>query len=354
MYRVSVAASVRAALAAAALTLAACETAAPPPPAPPPPPPPPPAISLAPRVIELASTYQAYVRRASNISPSFVNEASVTVSLQEGVSYQPAQLASGQIAYAAVVALQDPTFVADVRRYAVSERQRVQIRDQILRDPAYAVGFKGSDTAAGLIVAALNGEGSRVRSVGQSVKQAAYDVQRQEWSKARIPTPELRLAQAKNLSEVRSTASAEDVARLTEAALGRQSLGLTGQSLPPPYTPAVIRGLAVAALAALGEGGEANAAYLDALVNDPNNGHCLNMSKLNLYQCLAVAKPWYEDVFCLGQHVLIDTGQCIVKASGDLPAPVPALAPVAPAMTPIPTSAAAPSAGTGVLAAAGQ
>ena len=33
------------------------------------------------------------------------------------------------------------------------------------------------------------------------------------------------------------------------------------------------------------------------------------MSKLNLYQCLAVAKPHYEDVFCLGQHVLIDTGQ---------------------------------------------
>ena len=40
------------------------------------------------------------------------------------------------------------------------------------------------------------------------------------------------------------------------------------------------------------------------------------MSKLNLYQCLAVAKPHYEDVFCLGQHVLEDTGHCLMKGAG--------------------------------------
>jgi hypothetical protein len=44
------------------------------------------------------------------------------------------------------------------------------------------------------------------------------------------------------------------------------------------------------------------------------------MSKLNLYQCLAVSKPHYEDVFCLGQHVLIDTGKCLMKGVG-LPEP---------------------------------
>jgi hypothetical protein len=29
-----------------------------------------------------------------------------------------------------------------------------------------------------------------------------------------------------------------------------------------------------------------------------------------------VAKPHYEDVFCLGQHIMIDTGMCVIKASG--------------------------------------
>jgi hypothetical protein len=40
------------------------------------------------------------------------------------------------------------------------------------------------------------------------------------------------------------------------------------------------------------------------------------MAKLNLYQCLAVAKPHYEDVFCLGQHAMIDTGHCLMKGVG--------------------------------------
>jgi hypothetical protein len=48
------------------------------------------------------------------------------------------------------------------------------------------------------------------------------------------------------------------------------------------------------------------------------------MSKLNLYQCLAVAKPHYEDVFCLGQHVMMDTGACLMKGVGMAePAPPP-------------------------------
>ena len=40
------------------------------------------------------------------------------------------------------------------------------------------------------------------------------------------------------------------------------------------------------------------------------------MAKLNLYQCLAVARPNYEDVFCLGQHAMMDTGRCMIRAAG--------------------------------------
>ena len=71
----------------------------------------------------------------------------------------------------------------------------------------------------------------------------------------------------------------------------------------------------------LGYGEDPNyAASFDALLVEPTGGSCLNMSKLNLNQCLAVAKPWYEDVFCLGQHVMMDTGKCVIKAAG-LPEP---------------------------------
>jgi hypothetical protein len=46
----------------------------------------------------------------------------------------------------------------------------------------------------------------------------------------------------------------------------------------------------------------------------------MSTSKLNLYQCLAVARPNYEDVFCLGQHAMMDTGRCVIRAAG-LPEP---------------------------------
>nr|QQZ49789.1 hypothetical protein JKL49_23805 [Phenylobacterium glaciei] len=78
----------------------------------------------------------------------------------------------------------------------------------------------------------------------------------------------------------------------------------------------MIRGMAVAALAALGEGGDANVDTLMAVMAEPNVAFCMNMAKLNLYQCLAVSKPHYEDVFCLGQHIMMDTGRCVIKASG--------------------------------------
>ena len=67
-------------------------------------------------------------------------------------------------------------------------------------------------------------------------------------------------------------------------------------------------------------------------MTDPAADSCLNMSKLNLYQCLAVAKPHYEDVFCLGQHILLDTGACLIRASG-------AAMPIEPPPPPTPPSA---------------
>ena len=123
------------------------------------------------------------------------------------------------------------------------------------------------------------------------------------------------------------------------AAAGQPRLLEASAPVPmgPPYTPTVLRGLAIAALAALGEAGTGNDAVVQTLLNDPAGSFCHNMAKLNLYQCLAVAKPYYEDAFCLGQHILIDTGQCVMKGSGVAPAaPRTVTAEAAPAPAPTP------------------
>ena len=304
-----------------AMALAACSSA--PPPAAPPAPPPPapvaavvPPVNLSPRVVEQAAAYRAYVAHASAISTSFANGSDVAQSLKTGESYEPGALLRGAIAYGAVVALQDPAFVAGVRRFVGDPEQRRTVAYEIMKDPAYAVGFSGSASAAGLVIAALGEDGRKLLDEGRSIHQAAYDVQHQAWSKSDVPGRDSRLALAKELSAQAGLGEVAETLRLQTAVAGPGQMGLTPQSIEPPYTSEVIHSLAVAALAALGYADDHSLGQVMPILAEPNGAVCLNMAKLNLYQCLAVARPHYEDVFCLGQHALEDTGHCLMKGAG--------------------------------------
>ena len=284
----------------------------------------PPPVALSGKVVEAASEYHMYVERASRIRPSFVNGPQIEASLSTGEGYEAQQLSRGIIAYGALIALQDPSFVASVRTYAVDPDGRRSLAARLVADPSYSAALPNAASAAGLIISTLHGDSAKMRGAGEMVKQFAYDVQHQAWSKKDITDPVGRLAAAKQVSNEPMTPVPADVNQLMGAVTGpdskvaSKSMLVTGQASGPPYTPVVTRALAVAALAALGEGGDANDAQVESLLNESSGGFCLNMSKLNLYQCLAVAKPWYEDVFCLGQHILIDTGQCVAKEVGPM------------------------------------
>lgn len=306
-------------LAAAALMalLTACAAPAPPP-APPPAPvavviPP---IGLSPRVVEQASAYRAYVTRAVTISPGFTSGADVAQGLKTGEAYEPGQFLRGAIAYGAVVALQDPAFVAGVRKFAADPDQRRTIAYEIMKDPAYAVGFAGSSSAAGLVMSALGDDGRKILELGRNVRQAAYEVQHQPWSKAEVSARDVRMQLAKDLSATPGLGDVSETSRLQMAVSTPGQITVTAETASPPYTPLVIHSLAVAALAALGYADDNSLAQVTPILTDPASATCLNMAKLNLYQCLAVAKPHYEDVFCLGQHVLTDTGHCLMKGAG--------------------------------------
>ncbi|HYE47324.1 MAG TPA: hypothetical protein VEA44_16285, partial [Caulobacter sp.] len=301
---------------------------------------PPPAINLSAQLFEEASAWRGYMARAAAISPAgFTDGPSVATSLKAGAAYEPKQLLRGSIAYAAVIALQDQEFVAAVRVHAVDPAGRQRLAAQIMANPYAATTFPGADRAAGLIVSALGGEGTKVLLTGRAIKQSAYDVQRQKWSKEFVPNREGRLADVRVLSSTPIRGDIDEVSRMQLASLGGGSPtgpeGIVGQTATQPWSPVVVRGLALAALAALGEAGDDKLAALTPLFFDEPSMFCLNMSKLMLYQCLAAAKPHYEDVFCLGQHVLIDTGQCTLKSAG-APMPVEPPPPVVVATTKAP------------------
>jgi len=344
------------AAAAAVVVLASCATPEPEPvPAPPPPAPVPlPAVSLNEGVAEAASIYVAFMREAATIQAGFTSAESIQAAIRRGASYEPAQLSRGMIAYGSILALQSPEFVQGVRSQAVDPEARRAMIARIVSDPSYAATLPGADAAAGLIIDTISRDSAAMLVIAQAVEEDAYTIQgrrdpRRRWATAHITDRVTRLEGAKALSAVQMLPSAEESARLFAAANSGSGLSLNPSRSGPPYTPAIARALSVAALAALGAGGEDARANTEALTVEQNSEFCLNMSKLMLFQCLAASRPSYEDMFCVGRHVARDLATCTAQNLTPAPAEPTATAAAGgatdstPAQTPVAEAAAAAS-----------
>ncbi len=319
----------RIALVAAAglsLLLSACGPESPPPVASAPPriaPPamsPIPAVGLSDSLIQQASAYRAYMARASAISPAFTDGGSVANAVRTGAAYEPQTFLRGAVANAAIAALQDREFVTALRAQARDPASRRALANNIIANPAFVFSFPGANDAAALAAGALKGDGLRLYMAGKAVKQSAYDVQRQAWSKASVDNRDGRLAAAKSLSATPAQSAPDETSRLQAAISGVAPMTVAPDPVArAPYAGLVARAVSLAALAAIGEAGDANVGVIASTLSDQDSAYCLSMAKLNLYQCLAVAKPHYEDVFCLGQHIMLDTGACLIRGAGAAP-----------------------------------
>ena len=291
--------------------------------------------ALARDVVQAATAYQAYVQRASAIRADFADGKAVSDALAEGASYEIGQMEEGQIAYGALVALQDRDFVRGVRRAAPDAEGRRRLAADLLANPHIVMELEGASGAGALVAASLRTDGDGVHRVGRAVKQSAYDLQRQPWSKQTVPNAAARLARAKALSARTYAASEEETARLF-----RTATDLRGTVPARTYSPSrtVTKSLALAALALIGEAGDSDAGRLKPLLQDASARTCLKMAKLNLFQCLAVSGPHYEDMFCLGQHGLMDTGKCVSDAAGGSSARTQAAADLPRSPTPQPAT----------------
>ncbi|HWA61600.1 MAG TPA: hypothetical protein VG939_09500 [Caulobacteraceae bacterium] len=292
-------------------------------------------VVLPKEVVAAASGFQTYMQRAGDVKADFHSPDAVHERLRIGASYEQNQFEEGMIAYGAVVALQDARFLNAVDGADRSPEGRRALADKLIANPAEAVRFDGADEAAHLVASALSRQAGPVISAGKAVKQAAYDIQHDAWSKGRIGNLPARVREVKSLSAARFVASDADNARLMRAMLTLPEPGVS----PSRVSPVIARSLALAAVAKLGYATDADLPGLGPLLTEYYSADCLKMAKLNLYQCMAVAAPHYENVFCLGEHALSDTGQCVaeaVTASPDRFAPPyrpPVAAPVVPVKT---------------------
>ena len=286
-----------------------------------------PGVSLAHDVVAAASAFETYTRGAGAIQASFSSGGNVADALAVSAAYQPEQLDAGMVAYGAIAALQETAFVDGVRAAARETPPDVLIA-RLEDSPESVIDIDGVGAAASRAQAALLKRGAPLGVTGKAVKQAAYDIQHQDWSKGPIADSAGRLARIKAMSAEFFKPGDEDAGRLIQAATAPREDGGAGAEGGAAFTPVTVRATALAALAVLGATGDEDVAKLDKVMHEKKSGFCMKMAKLNLYQCLAVAGPHYEDVFCLGQHALIDTAQCVNDAAGA--GIQPTAAPVAP------------------------
>ena len=324
----------------------------------------PPPSSLNDSVAEAASVYVAFTRDMARVEGGFETPGAVQDALRRGASYNSDQLSRGLIAYASIIALQSPEFVAGVRQYAGHRATREKLIADIVADPRHASWLPGAEAAAGLIIATLRTDIDALGRAATSVESDAYAIQarydpRRGWGVAQVPDLPGRLEAAKARSLETMPGSAADAAGLFAAAHSGSGWPVSGEPRERPYAPAVERALALAALAALGAAGDNGRANTDALQDEPTGQRCLAMSKLNLFQCLAASRPSYEDMFCLGRHVVRDLATCthgaampaavvtvsdLVPVEPSVPAAVPPIV-ISPAPPPPPESEPAPGPG---------
>ncbi len=274
-------------------------------------------------VIEAASAYETFIDHAATIDAHFSDAGAVSAAMTAAESYQADQLAEGAVAYAALIALQDPGFVDGVRRAGRSPETADALVRALEADPAKVSRVPGADQAALRINTVLADQAQRVTETGRKLRQASYDMQRDDWTRQMTPDGSARLAKAKALSSSPISPTADDITHLFQAATALRDQASAAPGGPPGYTPVVQRGLAIAALALLGR---ASRDELEAtgLTKVRDSAGCMQAAKLNLYQCLAVAGPHYEDVYCISEHALKETGQCLLQDAGAPPAPEPA------------------------------
>ena len=272
-----------------------------------------PAFALPQEVVSAATAFQAYMSGAAKIDAGFADGEQVAHGLKTASAYETSQMEEGMVAYGAIVALQDERFVAGVERAAGRGDDRARFAEQLVQDPARATQVDGADEAARRIEAALGEKARALVSAGTQVKAAAYSVQHQAWSQAPVGDAQGRLADVKARSAVRASPSDDDNQAMLAALVASDPGGADAEQ--GAVTPIEARSLALAAESVLGRAHSADRDWLTPLFSDVDSAECLRMAKLNLYQCMAVAGPQYEDIFCLGQHAMLETASCVAGAA---------------------------------------
>src|SRR5947209_13635985 len=86
-------------------------------------------------LVAAACAFERFMQQAADVDPAFADRAAVDHAVEVGAAYDPQQLETGMIAFAAMTALQDPGFVAGVRQMAEEAGSPQALAQRLAEDP---------------------------------------------------------------------------------------------------------------------------------------------------------------------------------------------------------------------------
>ncbi len=279
--------------------------------------------------------YAAYQSGVSaSMDADIGSAAAMDASLMRAAQYDPAQLASGRLAYAALTAAQSPAFVAGVQA-RVRAAGRAAVLRQLLRDPTYARRRPaGVAEASALVIASMAADTARLNAASAHYEAIGNSIASAPWNAPLDPTHrDVRDAQLRALAGAAPLLAPELAARVHVGVGGaaplqdRDAFGglgfwdaLGGRAAPAP-APAHVqlrreranvmdRALTLGALYAIAAT-PAQSAHVGAMLQDPPTRICLAMQQLEFRQCVSVSHTPDEDAFCLARHGLGGVADCL-------------------------------------------
>jgi hypothetical protein len=251
------------------------------------------------------------------------------------------QLASGWLAYTALIAARNPEFagsVRDIDQFYGRERVLAGMRN----DPGYARTLKGGEDALQAALTANAADAMRILEAAAFVKDQAIRLQSVTWGKSRfrdasgaaarlkttarasrpIAETALRLFQGPDLERLLAAAGGPErnsvwdrIAAITASApalaLGLDAAAPEGARLEvdPRRQQTADRIMTLAAFHVL----NAEAAHPDDVaegLKDRLTQDCIDWSQLQLQACVSAAYTRADLSFCLAEHAIRDAGAC--------------------------------------------
>lgn len=279
--------------------------------------------------------YAAYQTGVSaSMDADITSAGAMDASLMRAAQYDPAQLARGRLAYAALTASQSAAFVAGVQS-RVRAAGRAAVLRQLQRDPTYARRRPpGTADASALVLASTAADVARLRAASAHYETIGNSIGAAPWNMPLDPTHrEARDAQLRALAGQAPVLAPELVSRVhVGAASGgaqpdRDAFGgigfwdaLGGRAAAAPVPDGVRlrrerasvmdRILTLGALYAIGATPAENSRTA-AMLDDAPTRACLAMQQLEFRQCVSVSHTPDEDAFCLARHGLGGVADCL-------------------------------------------